>query len=655
MLILYRIIKRITGICLRISVCLILIIIICLAGCSQRSDRDITSNDLSNIGISDNSELENRNHTCDYWQMDIADASNPSGIEIPRSLQIHRNVTPFLPAPVILVTSFNPFTEIFDVTVTITNPYPIDVYDVRLIVFTNNSTEYLLNPDDYTTLWDMPSGDWLNPFYAFSKDQPNRTFHGMTQQSGNLRIYLPQGSGPITIAVDASIPSNCEEPYTIENFSQGILLSEVDSETDVGVTVLDWQNDTEQVLLCCPAITTLTFETFEQVSDSLWSLNLVNREGAVEGDYPALIIASSDSSSISLYDKITIHVTHNCVDDSNDSCEDATQILHQDTIPDCVDSDDEDWFKLYVTPNGYLTDSMISVRTNSGSVELEVYGREPGDVCPGELIGSWDDVSNGVFHLFENPSSCIYIRITSDTGRVDYILETDFHVKLTNIDVELYVATDDGTSGGTWPTWEAPDPDDELTLTHLKNHLRWCNLIWNQYGYNLVWDETPVIMSSQYYILETTTELHQMHNLYGRSTGKLSLYFVDQVAWGSTAWSMGYENLSIHNVNYIFSYYCPGVMYWQSAVAHEHGHGLGYLIDQYMFDAYDIPCGDLTALYNAGYHFTWLYCDPDACYAGNVMYYCYPQFEWDFYSFTTRQSQAIHRFHFNIDGNFPWY
>ena len=98
---------------------------------------------------------------------------------------------------------------------------------------------------------------------------------------------------------------------------------------------------------------------------------------------------------------------------------------------------------------------------------------------------------------------------------------------------------------------------------------------------------------------------------------------------------MVFRNLDTHNVNRLFTYYCPGVMHWESIMAHEHGHCLGYLIDQYMFNLLGVECGDLDGLEANGYSFTWLFTDPEACYQGNVMYYCYWYWGW-------KQSERIH-------------
>ncbi len=68
-----------------------------------------------------------------------------------------------------------------------------------------------------------------------------------------MEKYLIQLPSPphfevLTFAVDASWPTNCLEPYAIENFSQEDILYDTPGMTaELKVDVLDWQDDVQEV------------------------------------------------------------------------------------------------------------------------------------------------------------------------------------------------------------------------------------------------------------------------------------------------------------------------------------------------------------------------------------------------------------------------
>ena len=160
-----------------------------------------------------------------------------------RISEMHYNATHLIPAPQILINGFDPITNIIDVDVTISNPYPLDVYDVRLIIYTDSVGHKLQNDDGWTALYEIPGGLPINPFKAYAKDQPNSLFAGQTEYTENLQILLPGGNPNVSFAIDASYPGNCEEPHKIGNFSQGVLYDQIGSSAIIQVDVYDWQND----------------------------------------------------------------------------------------------------------------------------------------------------------------------------------------------------------------------------------------------------------------------------------------------------------------------------------------------------------------------------------------------------------------------------
>ena len=244
------------------------------------------------------------------WMLDYSEDTNSVVVKETRDANLHLNVRPFIPDPQVTINSYNPATHVIDIDAVINNTSQFDVYDVRLIVFTDDQGHTLLNPDNWTELYDIPEGMPINPFIAYAKDQPNRVFASQTQHTGNLLVYLPQGDTGATIAIDASLNSNCEEPYAIENFNQGFLFNEVGSSTDISVEVFDWQDDVSEVKLHCPEITGQVWLDFTYESGSLWKSELTNNTGAGTGEYTGYLIAkSSNSVNLPLYDIVTVTVS----------------------------------------------------------------------------------------------------------------------------------------------------------------------------------------------------------------------------------------------------------------------------------------------------------------------------------------------------------
>jgi hypothetical protein len=246
------------------------------------------------------------------WDADFNIHDNSVIVTPNRETATHFPITSLIPLPTLHINSIAG--EILDVDVTIQNPYPLDVYDVRLIIYTDPIGHMLLNADDWTPLFDIPGGLPINPFKAFMKSDPNRKFPGMTEQIVNCLITVPGNNFSIRFALEASYPGNCEEPYEIKDFSQGVLYNQVGSSSNAAITVLDWQTDTSNVYLYCPDLAGSDFIPFTQVTQENWQVELVNETGAPVGSYQAFIIAfSSNSGNVYLADRVMIQVTSSIV------------------------------------------------------------------------------------------------------------------------------------------------------------------------------------------------------------------------------------------------------------------------------------------------------------------------------------------------------
>ena len=292
------------------SVLILAALIFC--GCSSGRFNPVTpSESIPNpINPISNTNIDTSNHQLlGTWEI-IFDANLlTAAINPVRESNTHYNATNMIPHPTIVVNSYDHATNVIDVDVTLENPFNADAYDVRGIIFTDGALHQLLNPDEWTPLYDIPGGLDVNPFKAYAKSIPNRKFGAHTQHTENFQIYLHQGDTHVKYAVDASYPGNCNEPYAFDNLTQGSIKDSVGSSTTVGVDVFDWQDNVSEVWLECPEITGQNLVAFHAASGNRWELELVNNTGTHYGEYPAWVIAySSNSGTLALYRMVVITV-----------------------------------------------------------------------------------------------------------------------------------------------------------------------------------------------------------------------------------------------------------------------------------------------------------------------------------------------------------
>lgn len=621
----------------------LLIVMFLTMGCSSKSNDLVTSPDSSS-NTPQPEFTESGHNLAGMWDLTL----NPDTLEAivtpSRDLAGHMNITTMVGTN-LQVLNYDPLTQTYSINFTITNNYSLFGYDVRLILFTNDEGLMLSNADAWTDLYDVIGGLTRNPFKAFAEGELLHKFGAYQQHTEDLQVYVPQPSGPIVYAVDVSWPSNCTEPYDINDFSHTQLLEDAGSVCDLEISVFDWQDDISTVSISTLPITGTYYTHFTYNSgEGVWETLLTNSEGATFGDYECLVVATSGSSS--LYDYATISITQTgCPLDGNQNCTTATSIGANELIAGCVDTVDmEDWFEIIAPPNG-ITGGTVNLEIQSGSCYMIVYSCEDEVICPGTMVAFDTNVV-----LPTSTATRYYIRVFSSGDSAYYRLSTDIEYAITSIECDVYVATS-GSPYYNWPIWEVTGPDIELTMAHLNNLMSWNNSFWNQYGYALDWDGTVTEISSQYYYLNSQDESRAMHVNNGKGTGKLSLYFVDVLNGDiQTAYCVPNPSKILHNPDNVYTAYSPNVWYWENVVAHEHGHAFGYFIDEYLFDVYSLPCGD-----TSGFPYgvpRYLYADPDGCYMGNLMYYAVPEWSWSHYDLTPGQENYVNWFHLNYPDNF---
>ena len=289
----------------------VFVFILIFMGCSRNQNPLVSNDFIPSDGSSDIASIPDiiqgpLSSGTIHFNLDSLSAS-----VIPdRSSDNHLNVSMKVPYPVVNIISYDPTTQIVEADVKIKNTRPIDVYDVRLIIFNDNNETELLNPDGWTGIWDIPGGNVINPFMAYAKSSPNRKFAGLSEYTERLKIYIPAGVPSVRWAIDANYPGNCSDAYSIENIYQATLYDYQDAVTTLYADVYDWQWDVTEVVLHAPEVTNELLSYFLPVDSVRWKLNLTNRKAVPEGEYPGVIRATSmGPDSHYLYQYITIKVT----------------------------------------------------------------------------------------------------------------------------------------------------------------------------------------------------------------------------------------------------------------------------------------------------------------------------------------------------------
>ena len=284
-----------------------------IAGCSRNSSNPITTqNPMLDMPTIDYMTEGENHEPLGAWTARFDLDSMTASVEPNREMSLRLNVRPYLPNPVITTNSWDPVDQTINVDMSIKNVYNVHAFDVRLIIFTDNIGHTLTNPDDWTSLYDIPGGLNINPFKAYAKDATNRIFAAYSQHTANLNIKLPGGNPFVKFAIDASSPGNCVEPYDISGFTHEPFLSELNATASASFTVSRW-NPTAAVSawIQCPAVFGATIIGMTTSDNYHFEGDIVNYNGAQYGEYLATIIAKTNLSSLFLYDIVTIYVQNN--------------------------------------------------------------------------------------------------------------------------------------------------------------------------------------------------------------------------------------------------------------------------------------------------------------------------------------------------------
>ena len=229
-----------------------------------------------------------------------------------REAAIHYNIAGYLNPPACggpgcitaAFVAWDPVAQIVTFNVSITNPTPWTPSDVRMIFYWLGGRE-IVNADSFTRAF---VGS-IEPFIAFGKANPNRTFPGAGTITETVQIYWPPLS-PFTIwfHVSAWVWIGCRDPYEINGMFQTGDLYPSGGAATIGCHVLDWQSDVTSVSIDTTVINGgVSF--LANVGVTQWEQGVTNSMGAPVGIYTMLITAASPNpQNFDLYNYIDVEV-----------------------------------------------------------------------------------------------------------------------------------------------------------------------------------------------------------------------------------------------------------------------------------------------------------------------------------------------------------
>jgi hypothetical protein len=176
---------------------------------------------------------------------------------------------------------------VLDITLNLNNPTSITVRDV-CIVFEDLYGKKVVNAD---SMMDIYAAFDIDPFIAFRKEDPTRTFPP-GPDSEQLLLTYPGTSAYVTYFIIAHFGGNTGGVYEIRDFTQDQPLPPAGS-CNIGVTVLDWQNDVSMVVAdtrqFSGALTSLT----KSATPNIWTGTINNTLNVPAGTYPMIIMGQS--------------------------------------------------------------------------------------------------------------------------------------------------------------------------------------------------------------------------------------------------------------------------------------------------------------------------------------------------------------------------
>lgn len=201
--------------------------------------------------------------------------------------------------------------ELMSIELSIENPTSLQTYDIRMI-FTNLFGKEVLNPDNYTSLFDPSGGFPFNPQIAFMKENDDRAFvvGPGAIDTELLELAFPTGANPLVdYLIVASFPNQCLEPFEIHDIQASSNMTPSGGNAEISVKFKDHQDD----IVVAAADTTpftggLTFFEY-QPADETYTAEITNSQGASVGTYNVPFGGMSPGSTVILYDFLLLDVS----------------------------------------------------------------------------------------------------------------------------------------------------------------------------------------------------------------------------------------------------------------------------------------------------------------------------------------------------------
>jgi hypothetical protein len=241
--------------------------------------------------------------------------SDSLSVEFDRANEAHYNVTYVLyPGNFYInIVDFDLISRVMTVDVTLNNPTLLDVYDMRVIL-QNLGAKKLMNPDDYTKMFDRNTPPVANPFKAYAKDEAQRKFWNKDSapehhiKTETFEIYFPTDNFSVPFIITVSWPSNASEPYDIENIQVSGALFETSGVLDASCDVYDWQDVTADFVIIENNPVTGSDVEMLKTGTTKWEAAIANTGGAAPGTYEAWIAAYDSGDNYALYNRISMTV-----------------------------------------------------------------------------------------------------------------------------------------------------------------------------------------------------------------------------------------------------------------------------------------------------------------------------------------------------------
>ena len=257
------------------------------------------------------------------WEIDLREIGE-ADINFLRGADIHVNVIDYLLPPAcndclkVQVTGVFPSENRLEIDITLKNPTSLQGYDVRGILLSDDGHN-IYNADDYTELWD--NGGWKkrNPFKRYPADPGPYIFLAGASETNHYSVQVPDPMmlDKIEMAVDASWPGPCKEPFNIGDTSKEIWgnLSEDGGTLNFFVDVLTHGADIESVFLEMNSIGVgeLELSKWDAIPSlsNFYSAFNIPFAGVEPGEYNLWVRAKTTDSPILLLDRLRIEIFPN--------------------------------------------------------------------------------------------------------------------------------------------------------------------------------------------------------------------------------------------------------------------------------------------------------------------------------------------------------